>query len=83
MSSDSAKNGRAAPAYVASKAALNAYMKSCARYYAKDNIVFLAFYRASYILKIAHGIRKNKPIQIHSIKNYKIAYLKNLQHLII
>ncbi|HEG5335911.1 TPA: SDR family oxidoreductase [Campylobacter fetus] len=42
ISSDSAKNGRAAPAYVASKAALNAYMKSCARYYAKDNIVFFS-----------------------------------------
>ncbi|MCL9821287.1 SDR family oxidoreductase [Helicobacter sp. 14348-15] len=38
ISSDSAINGEGAPGYVASKAALNAYIKSTARFYAKDNI---------------------------------------------
>ena len=42
ISSDSALNGNAAPGYVAAKAAINAYMKSCARYYAKQNMVIFS-----------------------------------------
>ncbi|MDE5603116.1 MAG: SDR family oxidoreductase [Helicobacter sp.] len=38
ISSDSALNGNGAPGYVAAKAGLNAYIKSTARFYAKDNI---------------------------------------------
>ena len=38
ISSDSAINGEGAPGYVSAKAALNAYIKSTARFYAKDNI---------------------------------------------
>ena len=39
ISSDSAITGNGAPGYVASKAALNAYIKSTARFYAKDEII--------------------------------------------
>ena len=42
LSSDSSLNGKASPAYVASKSALNAYMKSSARFYAKKNIIFFS-----------------------------------------
>ena len=42
ISSDSALNGNAAPGYVAAKAAINAYMKSCARHYAKQNMVIFS-----------------------------------------
>lgn len=38
ISSDSALNGNGAPGYVAAKAGLNAYIKSTARFYAKDNL---------------------------------------------
>ena len=38
ISSDSALDGYGASGYVSSKAALNAYIKSTARFYAKDNI---------------------------------------------
>lgn len=39
ISSDSALTGNGAPGYVASKAALNAYIKSTARFYAKNEII--------------------------------------------
>jgi len=42
ISSDSAKTGRSSPGQAASKGAINAYVKSAARYYAKNNIMFCA-----------------------------------------
>lgn len=42
ISSNSAINGNGAPGYVAAKAGLNAYVKSTARYYAKDDLIINA-----------------------------------------
>ena len=42
ISSDASITGLSAPGYAASKAAINAYVKSTARYYAKDNIMICA-----------------------------------------
>lgn len=42
ISSDASETGNSAPGYVAAKAAINAYVKSAARYYAKDNVMICA-----------------------------------------
>lgn len=42
ISSNAAIDGNGAPAYVAAKAAINAYVKSTARFYAKDNVRIFA-----------------------------------------
>jgi 3-oxoacyl-[acyl-carrier protein] reductase len=42
ISSDASLTGDAAPGYVASKAAINAYVKSTSRFYAKHNIMMCA-----------------------------------------
>jgi len=42
ISSDASETGRSAPGYVAAKAAINAYVKSTARFYAKYNIMMCA-----------------------------------------
>lgn len=42
VSSDASMTGQCAPAYAASKAAVNGYVKSTARFYAKDNIMICA-----------------------------------------
>lgn len=42
ISSDASLTGQSAPGYAASKAAVNAYVKSTARYYAKDNVMICA-----------------------------------------
>ena len=42
VSSDASLTGDAAPGYVAAKAAINAYVKSCARFYAKHQILICA-----------------------------------------
>lgn len=42
VSSDASLTGDAAPGYVAAKAAINAYVKSCARFYAKHKILICA-----------------------------------------
>lgn len=42
ISSDSSKTGKCSPAYAAAKSAVNGYVKSAARYYAKYNIMFCA-----------------------------------------
>ncbi|MDP1574220.1 MAG: SDR family oxidoreductase [Coxiellaceae bacterium] len=39
ISSDASETGRSAPGYAAAKAAINAYVKSTARFYAKNNIM--------------------------------------------
>lgn len=40
ISSDASTTGQSAPGYAAAKAAVNGYVKSAARYYAKHNIMF-------------------------------------------
>jgi 3-oxoacyl-[acyl-carrier protein] reductase len=42
IGSDASLTGRASPAYVIAKAALNGYVKTSARYYAKHNVMFCA-----------------------------------------
>lgn len=42
ISSDSAETGNASPCYASAKGALNTYVKSTARYYAKDNMLICA-----------------------------------------
>lgn len=42
ISSDSSLTGKCSPAYAATKSAINGYVKSAARYYAKHNIMFCA-----------------------------------------
>ena len=42
VSSDSSKTGKCSPAYAAAKSAVNGYVKSAARHYAKYNIMFCA-----------------------------------------
>lgn|SRR3990167_4294910 len=42
ISSDSSLTGKCSPAYAAAKSAVNAYVKSAARYYTKHNVMFCA-----------------------------------------
>lgn len=42
IGSDASETGQSAPGYAASKAAINAYVKSTARFYAKNNIMICA-----------------------------------------
>lgn len=42
IGSDASDTGRSAPGYAAAKAAINAYVKSTARFYAKDKVMFCA-----------------------------------------
>ncbi len=42
ISSDASLTGQSAPGYAAAKAAVNAYVKSTARFYAKDNVMVCA-----------------------------------------
>jgi 3-oxoacyl-[acyl-carrier protein] reductase len=42
ISSDASLTGQSAPGYAAAKAAVNAYVKSTARFYAKDNVMICA-----------------------------------------
>ncbi len=42
ISSDASLTGKSAPGYAAAKAAVNAYVKSTARFYAKDNVMICA-----------------------------------------